>query len=153
MNKLKIIILTLAVISFSVSVNYVSAQDATGSGKTPDAVGSGKTDPTKTTTDTTSLKKLENPLKVNSIQGVIYLAVDLAIYVGVIFAILAIIFIGFKFVMAQGKPDEIKEAKMWFFYVIIGLAVLISSKVIVEIVKTTFVNSGLVDKNLFEQQK
>ncbi len=90
--------------------------------------------------------KLQNPLKVDSIEAVILLVVDIMVYVGVSFAILAMIFVGFKFVTAQGKPDEITKAKEWFMWIIIGLAVLISAKVIVEIVKNTLVNSGVVNE-------
>lgn len=95
------------------------------------------------------ITKLQNPLKVNSIQAIIFLAVDIAIYVGVSFAILAIIFVGFKFVLAQGNDTKLTDAKKWFFYIIIGLAILISSKVIVEIVKNTLVKSGVVNESLF----
>lgn len=100
-------------------------------------------------TNTGSFSKIENPLKVDNIRDVIFLAVDIAIYVGSAFAVLAIIFVGFKFVMAQGKPDEIKKAGNWFFAIIIGLAILISSKVIVEIVKNTLVDSGVVNQGVF----
>ena len=94
--------------------------------------------------------KLQNPLKVNSIEAVILLAVDIMIYVGVSFAILALIFVGFKFVMAQGKPEEINKAKEWFLWIIIGLAVLISAKVIVEIVQNTLVKSGVVNQGFLK---
>lgn len=93
--------------------------------------------------------KLENPLKVESIRDVIFLVVDLAIWLGTAFAILAIIFVGFKFIYAQGKPEEIKEAKMWFMYIIIGLAILISAKTITVIIQNTLVDSGVVNKDAF----
>lgn len=98
-----------------------------------------------------TITKLENPLKVNSVQQVIYLAVDIATYAGVAFAILALIYVGFKFVLAQGSEDKLKEAKAWFLYIIVGLAILISAKVIVEIVKNTLSDAGVVDKSVFNQ--
>lgn len=107
----------------------------------------------KTTTGGTGSNvsaKLQNPLKVNSIEAVILLAVDIMIYVGVSFAILALIFVGLKFVMAQGKPEEINKAKAWFLWIIIGLAVLISAKVIVEIVQNTLVKSGVVNQGFLK---
>ncbi len=93
--------------------------------------------------------KLENPLKAESIRDVIFLIVDLAIWLGTAFAILAIIFVGFKFIYAQGKPEEIKDAKMWFMYIIIGLAILISSKVIVVIIQNTLTDTGVVNRSVF----
>ena len=154
-NLNKIIIIAI-VFTFIFQINTVFAvesnktPDAVGSNKTPDAVGTNKQDPALNTGQ--SLVKLQNPLNAGNIQDVIYLAIDLAIYLGVAFAVIAIVYVGFKFILAQGKPEDIKEAKMWFFYIIIGLAILISSKVIVEIVKTTFINSGVVDKNVFERR-
>ena len=112
-------------------------------------VGNTSTASTSVTGNTSTLTKIGNPLKVNSIKDVIFLAVDLAIWVGTAFAVLAIIFVGFKFVFAQGKEKELSEAKQWFFYIIIGLAILISSKVIVEIVKNTLVDSGVVNQGVF----
>lgn len=103
----------------------------------------------KPPTTSTPAQKLENPLRVDSIEAVIFLAVDIMIYVGVAFAILAIIFVGFKFVMAQGNSDKLTEAKQWFLYIIIGLAVLISAKVIVEIVENTLIESGVVNEDFW----
>lgn len=143
MKKLILIALFVSV-GLLVSSGLVFAAGATGSPSSPGATGSPNPEP-KTTTQPT--QKLQNPLKVDSISAVILLVVDIMVYVGVSFAILAIIFVGFKFVMAQGNPAEITKAKEWFLYIIIGLAVLISSKVIVEIVKNTLIKSGVVDNN------
>ena len=91
------------------------------------------------------LTPLQNPLKVDSVKDVIYL--------GTAFAVLALIFVGFQFIAAQGNQNKLIDAKRWFFSVIIGFAVLISAKVIVEIVKNTLVDSGVVNKGVFEVTK
>lgn len=141
---MKKLILIALLISATVSFNYAfAADDSTGR--------SGPDDSTNGTTQSSQpAQKLQNPLKVNSIGAVIILAVDIMIYVGISFAILAIIFVGFKFVMAQGNPTEISKAKEWFLYIIIGLAVLISSRVIVEIVQNTLLKSGVVKERLWQ---
>src|SRR3989344_6048325 len=120
---MKKIILGLMVLSVMIGggVVYAIGPEADGgvSGRTPPDGGiSGKPDPAVKSSPAQTLK---NPLNATSVKDVIY--------IGVAFAILAIIFVGFKFVLAQGKPEAIKEAQMWFFYIIIGLAILISSKV------------------------
>ena len=97
--------------------------------------------------------KLTNPLKVGDIQALLLSIVDLAIFIGAIFAIFMFFWVGFKFVMARGNENELKKAKEMFLYIVIGTAILISSKVIVEVVKNTFIASGLVDKNAFILQK
>lgn len=93
---------------------------------------------------------LKNPIRVDSIQDAIFLTVDIAIYIGIIFATLAIIYVGFKFIMAQGKPEEISDLKSWFLYIIIGLAILLSSKIIVEIIKNTLVDAGVTKEEIWK---
>lgn len=126
------------------SVVY-AANEQGGSGGTGEQGGSGGTQ----TTQNQTLPKISNPLHADSIQEIILLAVDIAIYVGTAFAILAIIFVGFQFVAAQGNEEKLKDAKKWFFYIIIGFAILISAKVIVEIVKTTLIQSGVVNESVW----
>ncbi len=130
-------------------LNFAYAEpDVSGSGKTSDVSGSGRQDPNRTT-PSQPLIKLQNPLRVDSIEEVIYLGIDILIYIGVAFAVFAIIFTGFKFVWAQGNPKEIDEAKKRFAYIIIGLAVLISSRIIVQIVRNTLEKAGVVKENTF----
>lgn len=94
---------------------------------------------------------LSNPLKANNVEQALYLAVDIAIFLGTILAVLMFIWVGFKFVMAQGNDTKLSEAKKWFMYVAIGTAVLISSKVIVDTIKTTAIETGLVNESLFKK--
>ncbi len=96
-----------------------------------------------------TLSKISNPLKANSIKEVIFLLVDVMIYVGTALAILAIIYVGFKFVLAQGKPDDITEAKKQLGWILVGLAILISAKTIVLIVQNTLSDAGVVDRSVF----
>lgn len=101
--------------------------------------------------DTTANKtpvvvKLDNPIKANSISELLLNLVDLAIYLGSIVAVLVFIYIGFKFVMAQGSDSELKDAKQWFMYAVIGTALLVSSKVVVVVVQNTLISAGLVNQ-------
>ncbi len=100
------------------------------------------------------IPKLINPLKSDfggSIENLIFSLVDIAIFAGTILVVFVFIWIGFKFVMAQGDSSAINEAKSWFMYAVIGTAILISSKVIVEIMKNTLVSAGVVDERLFKR--
>ena len=135
-KSLSLIIIALAL---TMTTQIVSAQSGNeGGGVTGN---SGKT-----------VTYLQNPLKANNVTEVLTSMVDLAIFLGVILAVFMFIFIGFKFVMAQGDPGKLKEARNWFLYAAIGTAVLISSKVIVEVIKTTFISAGVVDKSLFDKK-
>jgi hypothetical protein len=95
---------------------------------------------------------LQNPLKAKSVTDLLYSIVDLVIVIGLIFAVLMFIFIGFKFVLARGDSGALKEARQWFLWAVVGTAVLISSKVIVEVVKKTFISAGVVNEDLFNKK-
>jgi Type IV secretion system pilin len=89
---------------------------------------------------------IKNPLKANDINELMVTIVDVAVKLGIVIAFLALIWVGFQFVVAQGDPGKISDAKTHFFYVIIGIAVLLGAKVIVEIIKGTL--SPFVDTSL-----
>lgn len=114
---------------------------ATGGSNPPANNGAGK------------IIKLDNPIKAKSIQDLLFSLVDFAIFLGSIVAVFMFMYIGFKFVAARGNESEIKSAKEWFTYAVIGTAILLSSKVIVEVMKNTLIDTGLVNKEVFTQIK
>lgn len=95
--------------------------------------------------------KLANPLKTDSVKSLLMLIVDLAMDIGIIIAILMIIYSGFKFILAQGNPEAIKDARNLLFAVIIGLAVLIAAKTIVSIIQNTLIQAKVVDEKVFKK--
>ena len=101
----------------------------------------------------TTAGKLPNPLTTDSVQGVLYLIADIGTYIGVIVAVLAIIYVGFKFVVAQGNPEKISEAKMFLLYVVIGVAILIGARAIIDIIKNTLTSAGVVQPGVFTNGK
>ena len=105
-----------------------------------------------TTQLTQKFQPLENPLKVSSVEGLLFTIVDFAIFLGAIIAVLLFVFIGFKFVMAQGEPKALDDAKTWFKNAVIGTAILLGSKIIVEVIKNTVVSAGIVDQKAFNKQ-
>ena len=92
-----------------------------------------------------------NPLKTASVTGILNLVVDVAIPVGAIIAVLMFIFVGFKFIAAQGKADKLTEAWNWFKYVAIGTAILIGARVIIAIITSTLTAAGVVQPGIFNQ--
>jgi Sec-independent protein secretion pathway component TatC len=94
---------------------------------------------------------LSNPLKANSVTELLFSVVDMAMFIGMIVAVLMFIWIGFKFVMAQGNDKALSEAKSWFLYAVIGTAVLISAKLIVSVVQNTLTSTGLVNESLLKK--
>lgn len=94
-----------------------------------------------------TLPTLENPLKAKNVTELLYTAVDLAIFIGIIIAVLMFIYIGFKFVMAQGNSSKLAEARQWFLWAVIGTAILISAKVIVSVIQNTLSSAGVTILN------
>jgi type IV secretory pathway VirB2 component (pilin) len=93
--------------------------------------------------------QLPNPLQVCSINDILYLAVDIATYVGVVLAVIFLIYAGFKYVAARGNPEKIKEAHHFLLGVVIGIAILIGASAIVNVIKTTLTSAGVVSSNAF----
>ena len=98
---------------------------------------------------TPSMPTLQNPLKTNSVEETLLLIADIAMDIGVIIAVIMIIYAGFKFVTALGDPGKLKDAKGLLLSVIIGLAILLGAKAIVGIVKNTLIQANVVDKSAF----
>jgi hypothetical protein len=107
------------------------------------------TAPTGTTNSTCPANQLCNPLKVSSIQAVLYLIVSIATYIGVILAVLALIWVGFKFIAAQGNPEKLSEARKFFYAVVIGIAILIGANAIITIMENTLTSAGVVQSGVF----
>ena len=55
---------------------------------------------------------------------------DFVIQIGTIIVILILVFVGYKFVVAQGAPGEIEEAKKMLLWTLIGALVLLGAKAI-----------------------
>jgi hypothetical protein len=73
--------------------------------------------------------KIGNPLNgYNSITAVITAILqNIVMPLAAVFVVLAIIYSGFKYVMAQGNPKEIEEANKGLVAVLIGTAVLLGA--------------------------
>ena len=143
-------ILLITIMLFSGGALSLQAQSQqlpapSGGGSTLPSSGGGST-----VTKPTPVTKLDNPISANNIKELLLQVVDLAINIGLVVSVLMFVWVGFKFIWAQGNQSELSDAKEWFFYVVIGTALLISSKVIVEVLSTTLVNTGIVNEQLFK---
>ncbi|MDP3958284.1 MAG: TrbC/VirB2 family protein [bacterium] len=85
--------------------------------------------------------KLQNPLRgINTLEQLIGKLLDIVVTLGTYVAVIFIIWSGFLFVKAQGKPEELSKAKTTFFYTIIGVALLIGAKGIQLAIEGTLTN-------------
>lgn len=85
----------------------------------------------------TSNGKILNPLGDDgpkSISAFIHDMLIGAVKIGIPVVALAIIYCGFLFVFARGKPEELKKAKDALFYTLIGAALLLGAWAIANLI-------------------
>jgi len=80
---------------------------------------------------------IANPLKVNSIQCFISVALNFVVDLLAIAAVLYIMWAGFLFVKAQGNPDELKTAKLALLHALIGTAIVLGAWGLATVVANT----------------
>lgn len=100
---------------------------STGNAPTGSTQNTGKTD-------------LENPFKGvgNSLQDLFVAIINrILLPIGSVIAVIAFIYSGFLFVMAQGKPAEIETAKKALLYTAIGTALLLGASVLANVITGT----------------
>ena len=82
--------------------------------------------------------ELANPLgDTKTIPELVKQLLEIALQVGVPLIALAIIYVGYLFIAAQGAPDKLTQAKQALVYVLIGSAILLGAYVIAEAVMGT----------------
>ncbi len=81
--------------------------------------------------------KICNPINESTLTGLIKTLLESVIKIGMPVIALAVIYCGFLFVKAQGKPEEITKARDALLYTLIGAAVLLGSWAIAELIKNT----------------
>ena len=69
-------------------------------------------------------------------------------YLAVIFGVLMLIWIGLQFVLAQGKPEEIKKHREQLLWVIVGIGVVLGAQVLVKVVVGTLQATGTVNQSV-----
>lgn len=80
---------------------------------------------------------LQNPLNVDSLPELLTAVLDAVVYLGTLFLILMLIFVGFKFVTAQGAEAKIKEARQALLWTVVGGILLLGAKGIALVVEAT----------------
>jgi hypothetical protein len=80
---------------------------------------------------------LTNPIKVDSVGGFLKSIFTVITRLGVIVISVAIVFVGFKFIVAQGNPEALKSARRNALYVFIGAALVLGAEVITAVLTDT----------------
>ncbi len=96
-----------------------------GVGGTPSTGGGVGGTPTQAPTQVSV--KLTNPITVDTFDALVAKVIDAAVTILMPFVVLAFIYSGFLFVKAQGKAEEITEAKTAIWWSIIGAFILLGA--------------------------
>lgn len=74
---------------------------------------------------------LMNPLKSGtSLEGLLNSILDFVIRIGTVVIILMIVYVGFKFVTAQGNESAIRDARQALLWTVVGALILLGAKAI-----------------------
>ncbi len=86
---------------------------------------------------------LLNPLQAGtSLSSFLSDILQFVINIGTIVVILMLVFVGYKFVVAQGKPGEIEAAKKMLLWTIVGALVLLGAQAISSAIQATVAALG-----------
>lgn len=83
---------------------------------------------------------LKNPLKVNSLEELITAILAAVVKLGAIILTLAIIWVGFLFVKAQGNAEEVTAARRALVWTVIGGLILLGAQAISTVISSTASN-------------
>lgn len=108
--------------------------------------------PPSTPPSTSQFFSLQNPLKVNSVGEIIQAFIVIATYLLIILAVLALIWTGFQYVVssAKGEVDKIKELHERLLWIVVGVAIVIGARVIVQVVINTISATGTVSPSVIQ---
>ncbi|HEV7121224.1 MAG TPA: pilin [Candidatus Paceibacterota bacterium] len=89
----------------------------------------------------TSGTLLVNPLKgITSLPDLLKAVLGAIMEIGTIVLILALVWVGFSFVRAQGNPEELKKARSALVWTIIGGAILLGAQALSDVIQSTVNN-------------
>lgn len=82
---------------------------------------------------------LINPLGANgaTLEGFLNGILDIVIRIGSIVVVVMLVYVGYLFVAAQGKPAEIEAARKALLYTIVGALILLGAKAIAVGIRAT----------------
>ena len=83
--------------------------------------------------------KLDNPINVQTVPEFILKVVDIVKIIAITVITFFIIYSGFLFVTAQGKPDKLKTAKSTILWTCVGTAIILGASILANAIQGTIV--------------
>lgn len=128
------------ILMFLTPLAFVGAQSNPATGGVSNPFTGGVSNPSQTSGNNFSSFQLTNPLKVNSVCGLIKSVLQALLIIGLPIAVLFIIFAGRKYVAALGNPGKISEANSNLLWTVIGIAIFLGAALIAQVIATTVSN-------------
>ena len=96
---------------------------------------------------------LHSPLDphITSVGGLVQTVIDVISYILVLFGILALVWTGLQYVLAQGNSERIKELHKTLLAIVIGIAIVIGARVIVQVVINTLKATNVINSSTLNQ--
>ena len=85
---------------------------------------------------------VRNPLGVETFCGLIKALLAAAIQIGIPIAVLFIVYAGFKFVAAQGKPEKLAEARKNLVWTLVGIGLFLGAWLLAQVIANTINQLG-----------
>lgn len=91
-----------------------------------------------------ALALIENPIGAKSFLDLINAVAKAITQIGAVFAVVAIIIVGFRFVAASASGDtkSLAEVRKLFWWIFIGTAIIVGSSMLAEVVVNTIKTLG-----------
>ena len=86
--------------------------------------------------------QLVNPLGVSSFPQLVQKLLQAALVIGIPIAVLFIVWAGFKFILARGNPEALKEARTNLLHTLIGVGIFVGASLIASIIVSTLQQLG-----------
>ena len=80
---------------------------------------------------------LSNPLKVENLSEFIEVLLNIVVVIAFPLVVLALVYSGFLFVMAQGNDSKLEQARKVFLWTIVGAVIVLGVFVIREVIVAT----------------
>ncbi len=84
-----------------------------------------------------------NPLKVTNFCDLLKVVLQAILIIGMPVAVVFLVIVGFKFILAQGKPEAIGIAQKNLLHTVIGIAIFLGAWTIAKVIAATMAALGV----------
>ena len=99
--------------------------------------------PSPSTYSSPTQTSLQNPLKVTNFCDLLEVVLQAILIIGMPVAVVFLVIVGFKFILAQGKPEAIGIAQKNLLHTVIGIAIFLGAWTIAKVIAATMTALGV----------